>query len=223
MLKRILSPAASPKSKGQTIIVVSGLPRSGTSMMMKMLAEGGVPVVTDSVRGADEDNPNGYFEFEAVKALTEGQHQWLSAADGKTVKIVSALLEHLPAQHHYKILFMERAIQEILASQQKMLVRRGEASRTSDAEMEEQFRQHLTAVKYWLARQPNMEVLYVDYNRLLSNPDGDCQAIADFLAVPVDVSKMRSVPNERLYRNRATSLHEGPAGGKPQDQNNFAP
>ncbi len=215
MLKKILHSPVPPKAKAQTVIVVSGLPRSGTSMMMKMLAEGGVPVVTDSVRGADEDNPNGYFEFEPVKALTEGQHQWLLDADGKTVKIVSALLEHLPPQHHYKILFMERAIQEILASQQKMLVRRGEASKANDAEMEAQFREHLAAIKYWLARQPNMDVLYVDYNLLLSNPDSDCQVIADFLAVPIDVSKMRGVPNERLYRNRATSPQEGPAGGKP--------
>ena len=211
MLKRILRSPTPPRTKAQTIIVVSGLPRSGTSMMMKMLDEGGVPIVTDSIRAADEDNPNGYFEFEPVKALTAGQHQWLSDADGKTVKVVSALLEHLPPEHHYKILFMERAIQEILASQQKMLARRGETSRTSDAEMEAQFREHLAAIKFWLARQPNMDVLYVDYNRLLSNPDSTCQAIAAFVGVPVDVSRMRGVPNERLYRNRAAPPPEGAA------------
>lgn len=174
-------------------------------MMMKMLAEGGIPVVSDSIRSADEDNPNGYFEFEPVKALAEGRHDWLEGADHKTVKIVSALLEHLPPQHHYKILFMERETKEILASQQKMLVRRSEESKTGDAEMEAQFREHLAAIKYWLARQPNMEVLYVDYNRLMAQPDDYCQAIADFIALPVDVARMRSVPNERLYRNRLTS------------------
>ncbi len=120
------------------------------------------------------------------------------------MKIVSALLEHLPAQHHYKILFMEREIKEILASQQKMLLRREEKSKVSDAEMEEQFHKHLAAIKYWLARQPNMDVLYVDYNKLMSDPDTHCRPIADFLTVPVDVSKMRGVPNERLYRNRAS-------------------
>ena len=202
MLKKNRRPAA---TKVPTIIVVSGLPRSGTSMMMKMLAEGGVPVVSDSIRSADEDNPNGYFEFEPVKALAGGRYDWLEGADQKTVKIVSALLEHLPAKYHYKILFMERETKEILASQQKMLVRRSEESKTGDAEMEAQFREHLAAIKYWLARQPNMEVLYVDYNKLVAKPDDYCQEIADFIAIPVDVARMLSVPNERLYRNRLTS------------------
>jgi LPS sulfotransferase NodH len=98
---------------------------------------------------------------------------------------------------------MERDPQEILASQQKMLAHRKEASPTSDAEMQKQFEQHLAAIKYWLARQPNMEVLYVNYNRMMADPDAYCRPIADFLGVPVDVAKMRSVPNADLYRNRA--------------------
>jgi hypothetical protein len=169
---------------------------------MKMLAEGGLSTVTDSLRAADEDNPNGYFEFEPVKQLAEGQDKWLEGAGGKTVKVISALLEHLPPSHRYKVLFMEREIKEILASQQKMLHRRGEASSSSDDDMEAQFRQHLSATKYWLARQPNMDVLYVDYNKLMSNPDAYGQPIADFIGLPVDVSRMLGVPNERLYRNR---------------------
>jgi hypothetical protein len=204
MLKKLLRPDAAQKAKPQTIIVVSGLPRSGTSMMMKMLAEGGLPILTDAIRAADEDNPNGYFELEQVKQLAEGQRAWLAEADGKIVKVISALLEHLPGEHHYKILFMERQIAEILASQQKMLARRNETSKVSDAEMEAQFREHLKAIKYWLARQPNMEVLYVDYNRMMADPDAYCQKIADFISLPLDVAKMRSVPNERLYRNRAS-------------------
>ena len=205
MLRKILRPTAPPKSEERPIIVVSGLPRSGTSMMMKMLAEGGLAAVTDSIRNADEDNPNGYFEFEPVKKLAEGQSGWLTDAEGKTVKVVSALLEHLPPQHHYKVIFMEREIKEILASQQKMLSRRNELSRASDADMEAQFRQHLAASKYWLARQPNMEVLYMDYNRLMADPADPCQAVADFIGVPVDVTRMLGVPNERLYRNRASN------------------
>ena len=197
----------------RSIIVVSGLPRSGTSMMMKMLAEGGLATVTDSLRTADEDNPNGYFEFEPVKALADGTDAWLSDAQGKAVKVVSALLEHLPAGQHYRILFMERDLKEILASQQKMLSRRQEQSRTSDAEMEAQFREHLRAIKYWLARQPNMEVLYVDYNRMMAAPDTFCPQIADFVRLPLDVARMRSVPNQGLYRNRAV---EAPGGGRPQ-------
>ena len=174
-------------------------------MMMKMLAEGGLEVVTDAVRTADEDNPNGYFEFEPVKQLAEGQDGWLQGAGGKLVKVISALLEHLPTQYEYKVVFMEREIKEILASQQKMLARRSEASKTTDEELETQFREHLKAAKYWLARQPNMTVMYVDYNKLMADPDAYCQPVADFLGVPLDVSRMQGVPNERLYRNRAPS------------------
>jgi hypothetical protein len=205
MLKQLFGKTSSKKSGEKTVIVVSGLPRSGTSMMMKMLAEGGVEVVTDSIRNADDDNPNGYLEFEPVKQLANGQTQWLSDADHKAVKIISALLEYLPGSNYYKILFMEREIGEILASQHKMLARRNEGSKISDAEMDAQFRQHVAAIKFWIARQPNMEVLYVDYNKLLSSPEGYYQAIAEFVGIPVDIEKMRSVPNERLYRNRSTS------------------
>jgi hypothetical protein len=202
MVRKLLRPDPPAKASAQPIIVVSGLPRSGTSMMMKMLAEGGLPAVSDSIRGADEDNPNGYFEFEPVKKLAEGQDAWLADASGKIVKVISALLEHLPSGHRYKVLFMEREIKEILASQQKMLHRRGEPQGRSDDDLESQFRQHLAATKYWLARQPNMDVLYVDYNKMMADPDDYCQAVADFIALPLDVSKMRGVPNERLYRNR---------------------
>ena len=140
MFKKVFGSRPPEKIKTQTVIVVSGLPRSGTSMMMKMLAEGGLEVLTNSIRSADEDNPNGYFEFEQVKQLAEGQKDWLANADHKIVKIISALLEHLPPEHHYKILFMEREIAEILASQHKMLDRRNEVSKIGDAEMEAQFR-----------------------------------------------------------------------------------
>src|SRR5512142_1948497 len=193
MFKKVFNPRTSSKPKTQTVIVVSGLPRSGTSMMMKMLAEGGLQVLTDSIRAADEDNPNGYFELEMVKQLSEGQKDWLANADHKLVKVISALLEHLPPENHYKVLFMERQIPEILASQRKMLARRNETSSVGDAEMEAQFREHLKAIKYWLARQPNMEVMYVDYNRMMAEPDAYLQKIADFIGVPVDVAKMCSV------------------------------
>ncbi len=203
MLKKLLGSRTPEKDKDKTIIVVSGLPRSGTSLMMNMLAAGGLPVVTDSLRGADDDNPNGYFEFEQVKQLADGQSEWLAEANHKVVKVISALLEYLPKSYPYKIIFMERDLKEILASQRKMLSRRREQARIGDAELEEQFQKHLTAIKYWLARQANMDVLYVDYNKMMSGPEDYYQAIADFLAFPLDIPKMRLVPNARLYRNRA--------------------
>jgi hypothetical protein len=186
----------------EPIIVVSGLPRSGTSMMMKMLAEGGLPVVTDELRRADDDNPNGYFELEVVRQLKEGNFVWLKEANGKALKVISALLEYLPPDYRYKIIFMERESKETLASQKKMLEHRGETARLSDEEMEQQFQQHLAAVKPWLIRQPNMEVLYVKYNALLAAPEPLCEQIAAFLDLPLDRTRMRAVPDQQLYRNR---------------------
>ncbi len=190
-------------AKKQPIVVVSGLPRSGTSMMMKMLAEGGLSIVTDALRAADDDNPNGYFEFERVKQMSAGDRQWLGESGGKVVKVISALLEHLPAGYSYKVIFMERAIKEILASQQKMLVNRNEANKITDDEMEKQYRAHLAAVKPWLARQPHMDVLYVDYNKMMTEPEPICAKIIEFLGLPLNLDKMKAVPNARLYRNRA--------------------
>jgi hypothetical protein len=186
------------------VIVVSGLPRSGTSMMMRMLSEGGLDVVTDRLRAADEDNPEGYFELEAVKQLPAGNAAWLSEAGGRVVKVISSLLEHLPAEYSYKVIFMEREIEEILASQQKMLSRRSEQSRLEDADMASRFRAHLAALKPWLARQPNMDVLYVSYNELMRDAASLCRLVAAFTGMPLDQARMRSVPSGDLYRNRKT-------------------
>ncbi len=177
-------------------------------MMMKMLADGGVPILIDEIRNADEDNPNGYYEFEPVKQLVDNQNKWLANADGKAVKIISALLEYLPPQQHYKVIFMEREIEEILASQQKMLSRRNEKSEIEDAAMQEQFEQHLAAVKYWLGRQANIDVIYVEYKRMMVDAGEYCQQIADFIGIPMNVEKMRAVPNGSLYRNRAAGTRQ---------------
>jgi predicted ATPase len=186
------------------IIIVSGLPRSGTSMMMKILAEAGVPIVTDERRVADTDNPNGYFELETVKQMSAGNVSWLADAGGKAVKVISSLLEFLPAQYSYKIIFMDREIPEILVSQRKMLERRNEVSNVDDAQIAEQFHRHLSFVKPWLARQPNMEVLYISYNSLMSNPEPSCRRVIDFIGCePRHLERMLSVPNGELYRNRA--------------------
>ena len=118
--------------KSQPIVIVSGLPRSGTSMMMKMLEAGGIPLLTDSIRQADEDNPKGYYEFERAKKLPDGDTAWLKEARGKAVKIIAALLMELPQGYTYQVLFMHRNIQEVLASQSKMLARRGEEKTVDD-------------------------------------------------------------------------------------------
>ncbi|MBC7875873.1 MAG: sulfotransferase family protein [Anaerolineales bacterium] len=191
------------KKENKKIVIVSGLPRSGTSMMMKMLTEGGVSAVVDSLRQADEDNPNGYFEIESSKSMKDGDKKWLYDAQGKVVKVISYLLEFLPDDLSYDIIFMEREISEILASQRKMLERRNETSTLSDAEMEAQFREHLRAVKYWTARKPNMRMLFVKYTKMVNEPENLCDSIKEFLNMPLDLQAMQSVPSQTLYRNRS--------------------
>lgn len=188
---------------GETVYIVSGLPRSGTSMMMRMLAQGGVPVLTDELRRPDDDNPNGYYELEVVRNLREGKTDWLREANGKVVKVISSLLEFLPQDYHYKIIFMERDSQETLISQKVMLNHRSQEAKLTDEEMAQQFQHHLATMKPWLVRQPNMEVLYVNYNALLAQPEPHCDQLADFLGLPLNQSQMLAVPDKQLYRNRA--------------------
>jgi LPS sulfotransferase NodH len=191
------------KAKKEPVIIVSGLPRSGTSMMMKILAVAGVDTLTDEQRSADSDNPNGYFELETVKQMSVGNVEWLANADGKAVKVISSLLEYLPSKYSYRIIFMERDIQEILASQRKMLERRKEKPSVEDAQIGEHFRKHLAVVKPWLARQSNMEMLYISYNALMSNPEPYCRRVVEFISCePFHLERMLSVPNGQLYRNR---------------------
>jgi hypothetical protein len=190
------------KSSKEPIIVVSGLPRSGTSMMMKILSEGGLLPVTDALRSADDDNPEGYYELETVKQMAAGNVDWLSEAGGKVVKVISALLEYLLPEYSYKVIFMEREISEILASQRKMLARRNKESQVDDAEMEAQFRKHLSVVKPWLARQPHMDVIYVSYNALMSDPEPLCRRVVEFTGLSLNLDRMLTVPRGDLYRNR---------------------
>ena len=171
-------------------------------MMMRMLAEGGLPILTDELRRPDDDNPKGYFELEVVRQLKDGNFSWLKESSGKVVKVISALLEYLPKDYRYKIIFMERDPKETLASQKKMLDHRGQTSKLSDEEMVQQFQVHLAAMKPWLVRQPNMEVLYVNYNALMAAPGPYCERIAEFLDVPLDRAHMLAVPDRQLYRNR---------------------
>src|SRR5829696_9769493 len=143
-----------PTSQSTSVIVVSGLPRSGTSLMMNMLQAGGLPIVTDEQRTADDDNPKGYFELERVKQLTKGDVAWVEGAHGKAVKVISALLEHLPPSSSYKILFMRRRLPEVLASQKKMLERRGEPTdKVPDEMMASLFERHLQKIEAWMASQ----------------------------------------------------------------------
>ncbi len=193
------------KPNNQSVVtVVSGLPRSGTSMMMKMLDAGGIPPVQDGIRSADADNPKGYYEFERVKKLDKGDTAWVAEAQGKAVKVISALLKHLPPGYQYRVLFVRRNMDEILASQRKMLVRRGEdPDKMDDAQMSALFEKHLAETERWLAQQPNMQLLYVHYSEVLADPLPHIAQINAFCGGQLDEQKMASVVDPNLYRNRA--------------------
>ena len=171
-------------------------------MMMKMLEAGGLDVLTDRLREADEDNPKGYYEFERVKKL-EQDKSWLRKAEGKVVKVISQLLQHLPPDYAYQVVFMRRRMEEILASQERMLVRSGEDSdKIPDEKLATLFQQHLKRVKAWLDEEPRFDVLYVSYNGMLKNPLEGARRIDTFLAQDLDVDAMAAVVDPELYRQR---------------------
>ncbi|MCL7453470.1 MAG: sulfotransferase [Anaerolineae bacterium] len=187
----------------KTITIVSGLPRSGTSMMMKMLQAGGMAILTDRVRTADDDNPKGYYEFERVKQL-ETDQSWLPDAQGQAVKVITALLRHLPPGYRYKVIFMRRQMEEILASQRQMLINRGEPTdRVDDQKLASMFRRHVVQTEAWLAAQPNLEALYVHYSAVLADPPGQAARLNEFLGQTLDEEAMARAVDPGLYRQRA--------------------
>jgi len=184
------------------ITIVSGVPRSGTSMMMQMLKAGGMEIVTDGIRKPDEDNPRGYFELERVKKLNE-DNSWIGECQGKVIKVISAFLFYLPENYHYKIIFMQREMEEILASQKVMLKRRGELSESiSDEEMARKFSEHLKQVEEWLRKQKNMEILYLKYNEVIENPLYFSKIVNEFLGGKLKEKNMAEAVADSLYRQR---------------------
>jgi hypothetical protein len=188
---------------GRPVIVVSGLPRSGTSMAMRMLEAGGSVNLSDRIRTADESNPVGYYEFERVKELGEpGDRSWLADARGKAVKIISHLLPQVPETLNYKVLFMHRDLDEVIASQNTMLALRGEPQGGGDEHAREWFEGHLWRVQRLLAQRPCFEVLDVSYRVVLTEPSEEAMRISRFLGRSLDVAKMAAVVDARLYRTR---------------------
>jgi hypothetical protein len=185
------------------ITLVSGLPRSGTSMMMKMLEAGGLPVLCDHIRQSDEDNLQGYYEFERVKKIKEDK-AWLPEAQGKAVKMIYKLLYDLPSDYNYRVLFMRRDLDEVVASQNKMLARHGKAGGgPSDDEMVKAlFREEIKRFEAWVKARPCFQVLDVDYQKLVANPQPIVATIGRFLDIPLDAIAMCGVVDPALYRNR---------------------
>ena len=185
------------------ITVVSGLPRSGTSLMMQMLAAGGMTMMADGLRTADANNPKGYLEFEKVKQLRK-DNAWLSEADGRTIKIVSHLLQSCPPGLRYQVVFVLRDIAEVVRSQEKMIGRLGTTATDAPAEQViGLFKKHLAGIQQWLAQQPNFRVLYVQHRELIKNPRPSAERINEFLGGKLDVEKMLACVDPSLHRERA--------------------
>ena len=171
-------------------------------MMMRMLESGGMPVLTDQIRTADDDNPNGYYEFEAVKR-TKQDSSWLEGSTGKAVKMVYRLLYDLPADQSYRVLFMRRKLEEVLASQRTMLERKGApGDPIGDEQMETLFRRELQSFYDWVPNQRHIQLIDVDYNRIQTDPLAELTRVHEFLDGAVDLAQMANVVDAKLYRNR---------------------
>jgi hypothetical protein len=185
-----------------TITVVSGLPRSGTSLMMQMLQAGGLPPLADNLRVPDENNPRGYLEFDPVKRLRTDQ-SWLAQAQGRVVKIVHLLLRELPADGRftYHVILMQRPMEEILKSQRVMLDRQGKPA-ANDAILTRAYQDQLAQVEQWLTTQPNFSFLPVPYHDVLANPLAVATRINEFLDRRLDVAAMTSAVDPSLWHQR---------------------
>ncbi|MBM4311258.1 MAG: sulfotransferase [Deltaproteobacteria bacterium] len=187
------------------ITIVSGLPRSGTSMMMQVIEAGGVPVLCDHIRSQDDDNPKGYYEFELVKK-TKIDPSWVPGACGKVVKVIYSLLNDLPSEYNYRVVFMERSLAEVLASQKKMLERRGQkGGGVPDEKMAALFRSQLATFEHWVRNQKNFSMLRVGYADMIADPVAAVDRVNKFLGGTLDREAMIRAVDPDLYRNRRSS------------------
>jgi hypothetical protein len=189
---------------GRPLVLVSGLPRSGTSMLMQMLEKGGMPIVTDKIRTPDEDNPRGYHEFERIKEIDKTTDKsWLGNYRGQVIKTISFLLQYLPLDLNYQVVFMRRDIEEVLRSQNKMLERSGAKDPlVPDEKMRRNYEFHLKKVFYTLDHIPNFQALYLDYPEVVAHPLAEAQRLNAFLGGRLDAQAMAGAVDTGLYRNR---------------------
>lgn len=186
---------------GAPVYVVSGLPRSGTSMLMRMLEAGGLAVLADGARAADRDNPRGYYELDAIKG-TAFDASWVRAAGGKAVKVISYLLRYLPPDLEYRVLFLRRELDQVVRSQRAMLERLGQPVGETDGEARRLLAEHLVDVEAWLETAAHVRRLGVSHARVLSDPRGQSERIARFLGRELDLDGMARAVEPALWRQR---------------------
>jgi hypothetical protein len=192
-------------NRGDAIVIVSGLPRSGTSMMMRMLEAGGVAIMTDAERTADIDNPKGYFELERIKNLEkETDKSYLREGRGKAVKAISFLIKDLPDDNDYRVIFMRRDLDEVLTSQEKMISRLDQGDTSADREaMKEAYRNDIVRTRLHCRGRPNFELVEIHYTAAIEDPAAVARDVNDFLGGHLDEAAMRAAVDASLYRNRA--------------------
>ncbi len=186
------------KYRKDQIVVVSGLPRSGTSLMMQMLHKGGLKVLTDENRKADKSNPKGYFEYDPVMSLQK-DNKWLHLAQNKSIKIVAPLLTFLDPKYRYKIIFMNRDLNEVVKSQQKMI---GKDPDTLPTRLFESYKKQLKQVETWKEREPGVELIYLYYKDVLNHTDEVVSKVISFVGVEMDKEAMANCIDKSLYRNK---------------------
>ena len=193
------------RPQGEPIVIVSGLPRSGTSMLMKMLEAGGMQIMTDSERVADIDNPKGYFEYERVKDLEkESDKSYIREGRGKVLKVISFLIKDLPNDNDYRVIFMRRDLDEVLASQNKMIHRLGtEDSTAAEDAMKEAYRNDIVRTRLLCKNRPNFELIEINYKETIGDPAATARSVNAFVGGHLDETAMREAVDSSLYRNRS--------------------
>jgi len=186
------------KYRKDQIVVVSGLPRSGTSLMMQMLQKGGLQTLTDHERKADQSNPKGYFEYQPVKSLHK-DNSWLHEAKNKSVKVVAPLLKFLSPEYRYKVIFMKRDLTEVIKSQQKMI---GKNPDILPFNLFEAYNKQLNQVEIWKNKEPGVELIYLDYKEVLEHPGQVADKLSAFIGSKLNKSEMLTCVDKTLYRNK---------------------
>lgn len=184
--------------ENNTILIVSGLPRSGTSMMMQMIAKSGITILTDELRVADHSNPKGYYEFEPVKSLAK-DNSWMDQAQGKCVKIIAQLLPFIRKEFQYKVIYMDRNLDEVLKSQNVML---GKGDQPVNPVIADVFKKQVASVTKFLQESPNIETLTINYRESIEDPAGVAKKVAEFIGKPEMEETMSAAVSKDLYRNK---------------------
>jgi len=170
--------------------------------MMQMLVAGGMTPLSDGERQADADNPRGYLEWERIKTLPKDP-SCIAEGEDKVVKVISRLLLSLPSGHEYRVIFMQRPLAEVLASQDAMMKRRGTYKDANSAAITGAFEKHLREVYAWMDTKPFVTSFRLPYHDVLSQPADVSQKLSTFLGLALDLKAMCEQVDSSLYRNRS--------------------